>query len=970
MSLSGSGTSYTATVTSPTAAKGTITLEVGADSVTDGTRTGPASKATSSAMSFDATVAAVSFTEPQNTSGVDTFNVGITFSKDITGFEASDITLTTTHTQGSGDATFTLSGSDSDYTAAITVPNNASGTITLEVAANAATDGHRTSPKTAQSTNAISFRTTTPVISQPVLSDPINTPPVNTNPTTLSFSEPSGMQYANTFDVGITFSKSVTGFAVGDITVATTHTSGSGDASVTLSGSGTDYIATVTSPIKAVGSVTLTIAADAANDGANDVPASAQSSASINFDTTVPTVVITVPTDKQPDGTMIVPITFSKQIMGFETDDITLTTICTDGTGDATGTLQGGGATYTATITPPADTACSVELTLKANTVTDGTRYGPAEATSTGAITFGTDTQTTDTVSTEPTVPTFGDIIFNEIHNTTSEPTVPTFGDIIFNEIHNTTSDTDDWIELKNIGTESIMLEGWSIGIVTGTGKTVKETQIATLPEYVLPPDGFLLILNTAPGETPIAPGLNILTGEWDATAFENGSFVNYLVSEKLALPPGDYFLTLRPGTPAEIVDSVSTYWPTHPTDDMLMWPLEIEKPAGTAPVLAADVAWGRIEPESLGYLTEAWAVSRYQVNRGYDEEAPATSRRGTPGYPNFYWKTVEIPGGPVAISEIMATQPDSRRPMPQWIELYNTAEETVDLTGWQLALEMQIGLTPLLNHMGTLTFEDVRVLPKQTLLLVTREGANSGHFPAHKVYDLSTHALEIPDNEQGYPFSSTGFCLTLSDATGEVIDKVGNLDGDPETLDAPAWTLPAGKTIEGYRSSLIRRYEDGTARPGTEVSGWWDAASLRLSLRTHYGHETDIGNPGYRKGGYLPVTLSHFSAALTETGVTLTWTTESELNNAGFNVWRAETPTGTFKRVNPTLIEGSGTTSERQKYVWQDTTAEPNVAYYYRLEDVSLSGVHQQLTTVRMRDQVSAAGKRLGTWASLKMEE
>ena len=53
VSVSGSGTSYTATVTSPTAAKGTITLEVAANAVTDGTRTAPASKATSNTISFD-----------------------------------------------------------------------------------------------------------------------------------------------------------------------------------------------------------------------------------------------------------------------------------------------------------------------------------------------------------------------------------------------------------------------------------------------------------------------------------------------------------------------------------------------------------------------------------------------------------------------------------------------------------------------------------------------------------------------------------------------------------------------------------------------------------------------------------------------------------------------------------------------------------------------------------------------------
>ena len=189
--LSGSGTSYTATVTSPTAAKGTITLEVAKDAVTDGTRTGPASKATSSAISFDTTIATVDFTEPAGTQFGDSFTVPITINKSVTGLAASDITITTTRTSGTGNATFTLSGSGKDYTVTVTSPSAAKGTVTLEVAKDAVTDGTRTGPASKAVSSAISFDTTV---------------------ATVSFTEPAGTQTANTFTVPITFSKSVTGF--------------------------------------------------------------------------------------------------------------------------------------------------------------------------------------------------------------------------------------------------------------------------------------------------------------------------------------------------------------------------------------------------------------------------------------------------------------------------------------------------------------------------------------------------------------------------------------------------------------------------------------------------------------------------------------------------------------------------------------------------------------------------------------
>ncbi len=120
--------------------------------------------------------------------------------------------------------------------------------------------------------------------------------------------------------------------------------------------------------------------------------------------------------------------------------------------------------------------------------------------------------------------------------------------------------------------------------------------------------------------------------------------------------------------------------------------------------------------------------------------------------------------------------------------------------------------------------------------------------------------------------------------------------------------------------------------------------------------------------GEPLPVTLSYFRAEHADTGVVLKWTTESEVDNAGFFIYRSETKEDEFKIVNPTMIQGAGTTGERNEYTWTDTAAKPNTVYYYRIEDVSHAGVRKQLATVRLRGLVSASGKFTTTWADLKM--
>ena len=101
---------------------------------------------------------------------------------------------------------------------------------------------------------------------------------------------------------------------------------------------------------------------------------------------------------------------------------------------------------------------------------------------------------------------------------------------------------------------------------------------------------------------------------------------------------------------------------------------------------------------------------------------------------------------------------------------------------------------------------------------------------------------------------------------------------------------------------------------------------------------------------------------------VVITWSTQSELNNAGFFIKRSQQRSTNFKVINATMIPGAGTTSEKQFYTYTDTTAQPNVVYYYQIEDVSLDGQRQTLTRgIRLRGHVGAGGKATVLWGELK---
>lgn len=328
-----------------------------------------------------------------------------------------------------------------------------------------------------------------------------------------------------------------------------------------------------------------------------------------------------------------------------------------------------------------------------------------------------------------------------------------------------------------------------------------------------------------------------------------------------------------------------------------------------------------------------------------------------------------------IGFSELMFTSRGGLRSLPQWLELYNNSDtDAVNLKGWQLEIEARDDGGA--HRHAVITLETLHIPANQTALIVTWPGRSSSvDLPADRIYNFfDHHSGDFEQNaHRNKVLGFAGFSLKLSDPEGIISDIAGNLDGDSLTEDKPAWELPDATTEDGARTSLMRRYERGTGVPlnGTVASNWVPASELTLQVTTYWGRATDIGNPGYRGEGAVPVQLSSFRAARLETStVVIEWTTESELDNAGFNILRSQTRQGPFLKVNPTLIIGAGTTSERHEYTWRDTTAQPNIAYYYQIEDVSFAGEHQRLSTVRMKGHLSANGKLLQKWVDLKQLE
>ena len=568
----------------------------------------------------------------------------------------------------------------------------------------------------------------------------------------------------------------------------------------------------------------------------------------------------------------------------------------------------------------------------------------------------------------------------------------------IINEIGNHSNDKYDWVEIKRVGSAD-NLKKWRLSQVTDDKKDTKLVSFPDNDDHKIPAEGgVLLIVNSDPYQDPnhpLAAGIGI-NGAAKNRAETTGVKSRYYVDSGLKIQNGNKrtLLILRNsiddghlGKPNNIQDVLGTLGiaDNAPTLRTGMWPL-VATPKPHDDVLKdldEDLRAGYVYTRNVGGGTGKHHIGRAgYTGVGYKRSAANSAQHGgTPGYDNGAVKVNEVDlanSAMISISEIMYAK---NRNEPQWIELHNSSmTQAINLSEWKLKLEhdrdvadSDIRTSVTTNNLGG----GIIIQPNQTVLIVSnttgrtsRASQGAVDFPATRVINLwgQRDKLEVASGVTRLTYkllSQTAFKLTLMDKSDTPVDVVGNLGA------APAWELPASENGEG-RSSIIRRYTDGVPDDGTMAASWTFARDSQLTWvrfnETYYGSPDDIGTPGFKAGGPLPVSLSKFRPERLDDGsIRIAWVTESELNNAGFNILRSETKDGEFKQINTKLIAGKGTTSERSTYTYTDPSAKPNVVYYYQIQDVSMDGKVTTLRETRLKGHISAAGKLTTTWGELK---
>jgi parallel beta-helix repeat protein len=200
------------------------------------------------------------------------------------------------------------------------------------------------------------------------------------------------------------------------------------------------------------------------------------------------------------------------------------------------------------------------------------------------------------------------------------------------------------------------------------------------------------------------------------------------------------------------------------------------------------------------------------------------------------------------------------------------------------------------------------------------------------------------------------GLCMSQDAVTGwdpveddDGIKEVELVDPDPTTgVSGIKWGVDDDFNDDGYAGGDSREfsftldtvYPIGTTEVAIKTGGADKTADSSIA-GPHCGDgpsEVTLVFGNYEEDN-TAVTLASFTARAGVGAVKLEWETGTEVDNAGFNLYRATAPGGPFTKVNAALIAAEGDPVAGASYSFLDQRLLP-ATYYYKLEDIDFNGM------------------------------
>ncbi|MFC1591447.1 DUF1566 domain-containing protein [Thermodesulfobacteriota bacterium] len=176
-----------------------------------------------------------------------------------------------------------------------------------------------------------------------------------------------------------------------------------------------------------------------------------------------------------------------------------------------------------------------------------------------------------------------------------------------------------------------------------------------------------------------------------------------------------------------------------------------------------------------------------------------------------------------------------------------------------------------------------------------------------------------------------------------QILDPAIDFD-TPYVLEAPGCTYYREMCLEGEYRIYVALYMAQRWPPlpvGEDYVWGLDADAITFPFSgEHASTNLDMDITLVQYGDITTlIDLASFAARPRNGAVAVTWSTAAEIDNAGFNLYRAESADGAYVKINDALIASQGAPAGGAAYSFVDRGAQNGTTYYYRLEDVDLAG-------------------------------
>jgi hypothetical protein len=216
-----------------------------------------------------------------------------------------------------------------------------------------------------------------------------------------------------------------------------------------------------------------------------------------------------------------------------------------------------------------------------------------------------------------------------------------------------------------------------------------------------------------------------------------------------------------------------------------------------------------------------------------------------------------------------------------------------------------------------------------------TKSGNLYAHFQNGMGYSLASVTISYDVEKYRNGSNAAGFSIQMYYSTdGTNWTSAGNDFLTSFSADADNAGFSSAPGATSSVSAKVLTFSPAIAPGGNFYLAWNYSVTSGATTANAQG----LGIDDFSMGNPLAVTLADFHAQQVNDHVQVTWETVSELDNAGFNLYRADSAGGpqTLLAYVPSQAPGA---SQGASYSYEDLAVQSGESWWYWLEDVSLSG-------------------------------